>query len=330
MKNYRVAELFAGAGLMGGGFRAAGFKSIFAAELDERAVETYNLNLDPVAKIHDATCIEEDLQYEVLVAGPPCQGFSTLGRRDPLDVRNSLSLSVYEWAKKHRPKIVVIENVPQFLESEYWQQLFKKFTSDGYKCVTWILNAFDYGVPQMRRRSFTIFSLGKLPELPRPVNKKRVVRDAFAGLSDEPDGVNFHIAPQPTELALARMKIIPPYGDKRDVITHAPELCPPSWIKMGNQAVDVWGRMDWDKPANTIRCSFQSASKGRYLHPTQNRVISIREGARLQGIPDSWRFCGDRTSIARQIGNGVPVPLATAVAKAIYQALEEENEDSLN
>ncbi|MBK1546032.1 DNA cytosine methyltransferase [Enterobacter hormaechei] len=327
MKNYRVAELFAGAGLMGGGFKAAGFKSIFAAELDERAVETYNTNLEPVAKIHDATCVEADLQYDVLVAGPPCQGFSTLGRRDPLDVRNSLSLSVYEWAKQHKPKVVVIENVPQFLESEYWQILHSKFTSDGYRCVTWILNAHDYGVAQIRRRSFTIFSLVKLPELPTPNLIKQSVRDAFEGLSDVPDGKNYHVSPKPTELALSRMRIIPPAGDKRDVMTLAPELCPPSWLKMGNQAVDVWGRMDWNKPANTIRCSFQSASKGRYLHPTQNRVISIREGARLQGIPDNWHFCGDRTSIARQIGNGVPVPLAEAVARSIYRALETSEEE---
>ena len=94
---------------------------------------------------------------------------------------------------------------------------------------------------------------------------------------------------------------------------------------MGNQAVDVWGRMDWNKPANTLRCSFQSASKGRYLHPEQHRVISIREGARLQGIPDNWVFSGDRSSIARQIGNGVPVPLARAVADAIGKVLAAQH-----
>jgi len=315
----RCAELFSGAGLMGGGFKSAGFKSIFAAELDTRAVATYNQNIESVAEEWDVTKVKKGLAYEVLVAGPPCQGFSTLGRRDPKDIRNALSLSVFKWAKQHKPKVVLIENVPQFLESDYYNKLRKKFSSIGYESVSWILNSEDYGVPQRRLRSFTIFSTIGLPNKPRQTRKRMSVRDAFKGLSKKVNGKNFHISPEPTDLALSRMKLIPPLGDKRDVMKHAPELCPPSWIKMGNQAVDVWGRMDWNKPANTLRCSFQAPSKGRYLHPQENRVISLREGARIQGIPDSWGFCGDRTSIARQIGNGVPVPLAKAVASSIMK-----------
>jgi len=315
----RCAELFSGAGLMGGGFKSAGFRNIFAAELDTRAVATYNQNIESVAEEWDVTKVKKGLEYEVLVAGPPCQGFSTLGRRDPKDVRNSLSLSVFKWAKQHNPKVVLIENVPQFLDSDYYIKLRKKFSAIGYESVSWVLNSEDYGVPQKRLRSFTIFSTIGLPEKPKPTNKRMTVRDAFKGLSKKVNGKNFHISPKPTNLALSRMELIPPLGDKRDIMKTAPELCPPSWIKMGNQAVDVWGRMSWDKPANTLRCSFQSPSKGRYLHPYENRVISLREGARIQGIPDSWGFCGDRTSIARQIGNGVPVPLAKAVASSIMK-----------
>lgn len=321
MNGYRVAELFSGAGLMGGGFKAAGFRSVFAAELDGRAVETYNQNIEPVAEEWDVSTIKNGLEYEVLVAGPPCQGFSTLGRRDPKDVRNALSLKVFEWAEQHRPLVVVVENVPQFLNSDYWLDLKERFEGIGYECVSWVLNAADYGVAQNRKRSFTIFSLVGLPDMPQPLNMKVTVREAFKGLPEDANGENFHISPEPTELAMARMKHIPENGDKRDVMRSAPELCPPSWIKMGAQAVDVWGRMDYEKPANTIRCSFQSASKGRYLHPTKNRVISLREGARIQGIPDDWSFVGDRTSIARQIGNGVPVPLAEAVAQSITELL---------
>lgn len=321
MKEVRIAELFSGAGLMGGGFKAAGFRSVFAAELDERAVATYNLNIESVSEVWDVTNVKPGLEYDVLVAGPPCQGFSTLGRRDPKDARNALSLSVYEWAKVHNPKIVVVENVPQFLHSEYWDKLTNLFTTDGYECLSWVLNAADYGVAQNRNRSFTIYSKVGLPKKPTPLNTKITVKDVFSGLNEVANGENFHISPEPTPIGLARMRLIPPCGDKRDVMRSAPELCPPSWIKMGNQAVDVWGRMAWDKPANTIRCSFQSASKGRYIHPTQDRVISLREGARIQGIPDSWSFCGDRSSIARQIGNGVPVPLASAIAGEIMNIL---------
>lgn len=325
MNQYRVAELFSGAGLLGGGFAKAGFKSVFAAELDPRAVETYNNNIEPVAEVWDVTEVKKGLDYEVLVAGPPCQGFSTLGRRDPKDVRNSLSLSVFEWAQQHKPKIVVIENVPQFLESEYWMTLKSRFSDIGYDCISWVLNAADYGVPQNRYRSFTIFSTIGLPERPKHNITKMTVRSAFQGLSNIADGINFHISPIPTDLALSRMKLIPPNGDKRNIMAQAPELCPPSWFRMGNQAVDVWGRLDWNKPANTLRCDFQAPSKGRYLHPEQDRVISLREGARIQGIPDSWHFFGARTSIARQIGNGVPVPLAKAVGLSIIELLRGAN-----
>ncbi|TLX51402.1 hypothetical protein CWC31_07255 [Pseudoalteromonas ruthenica] len=325
MDGYKVAELFSGAGLMGGGFKAAGFRSVFAAELDGKAVQTYNKNIEPVAEKWDVSEVKCDLKYDVLVAGPPCQGFSTLGRRDPKDVRNALSLKVFDWAEKHRPLVVVIENVPQFLNSDYCRELKERFEKSGYDSVSWLLNAADYGVAQNRKRSFTIFSLIGLPNKPQPCKERVTVKEAFSGLPKEANGENFHISPTPSELALARMKLIPENGDKRDLIKKAPDLCPPSWIKMGAQAVDVWGRMGLEKPANTIRCSFQSASKGRYLHPTENRVISLREGARIQGIPDDWSFVGDRTSIARQIGNGVPVPLAKAVALSITDLLKRRS-----
>jgi len=117
------------------------------------------------------------------------------------------------------------------------------------------------------------------------------------------------------------MRLIPTGGDKRDLMRAAPDLCPPSWRQVGCQATDVWGRIDPDKPANTLRCAFQNPSKGRYIHPTANRVISLREGARLQGVPDAWHFVGRNYPVARQIGNGVPVPLARAVAGSIRQLL---------
>lgn len=321
MNKLTAVELFSGAGLMAGGFKDCGIESIFAAELDSRAVKTYNYNIAPVAEEWDASDVKEGLSYDVLIAGPPCQGFSTLGRRDPKDKRNALSLKVFNWAKAHTPKVVVIENVPQFLNSDYWLMLCEKFKSINYQCVSWTLNAKDFGVAQNRKRSFTIFSRVGLPQEPVKANRVVSVREAFQGLSLKADGRNYHIAPKPTEIGLKRMLFIPTNGDKRDLLKKAPELCPPSWFKMGNQAVDVWGRMHLDRPANTIRCSFQSASKGRYLHPTENRVISLREGARIQGIPDSWSFFGDRSSIARQIGNGVPVPLARAVAGAVKEVL---------
>jgi DNA (cytosine-5)-methyltransferase 1 len=101
------------------------------------------------------------------------------------------------------------------------------------------------------------------------------------------------------------------------VLRLAPHLAPKSWWKIGGQATDVWGRMLWDEPSNTLRTALLNASKGRYIHPEQHRVITLREAARLQSVPDCWIFEGTPYQIARQIGNGVPPLLGRAVAKAI-------------
>lgn len=319
-----TTDLFAGAGLMSEGFRQAGFKSVFAAEADRRAVASFNRNIEDVAKVWDVEQVAENVFSDVIVAGPPCQGFSTLGKRDSNDERNQLSLSVLKWMDAIHPKVVVIENVPQFVESKYWRKIKAHAKKSGYEVCHWILNSADFGAPQKRVRVFCVLSRIGLPETPQPTHRDQyvTVTNAFAGLSTKPSGKDLHIAPLPSELAMKRIKLIPANGDKRDVIRKAPNLCPPSWIKMGNQAIDVWGRMNAKAPANTIRCSFQNASKGRYLHPTEDRVITLREGARLQGVPDAWIFEGDRTSIARQIGNGVPIPLAKAVGIEIQKLFE--------
>lgn len=311
-------DLFAGAGLMTEGFRQSGFRSIFAAEADHRAVASFNKNIENVARVWDVRKVDASLQSQVILAGPPCQGFSTLGKRDSNDERNKLSLTVLPWIKSANPSVVVIENVPQFVESIYWKRIKRAAKREGYESCHWILNAADFGVPQRRTRAFCILSRIGLPTQPEPTHEIPVtVRQAFSGLSCNPTDLNQHIAPMPKGVAYERIKIIPPNGDKRDVLRLAAHLCPPSWEKIGAQAVDVWGRMNFDEPSNTVRCSFQNPSKGRYLHPAENRVITIREGARLQGVPDEWVFVGDRTSMARQIGNGVPVPLAKVVANSI-------------
>jgi DNA (cytosine-5)-methyltransferase 1 len=311
-------ELFAGAGLLGAAFKEAGFHATLAVEADPRARATYQANVGADALSNDVRHVHKGIPCGILLAGPPCQGFSTLGKRDHHDERNSLSLCVAEWSKECRPDVVVVENVPPFLESRYLKLLKRRMRAQGYESTQWILNAADYGAAQLRVRAFAIFSKIGLPERPvATVQRHSTVAQAFSGLPLKPDANGLHVAPTPSELAMARFRLIPPKGDKRDVMQRAPELCPPSWMRIGAQATDVWGRVDLDAPANTLRCSFQNASKGRYVHPTENRVLTLREGARLQGIPDSWEFHGDRMSIARQIGNGVPLPLGRAVARSV-------------
>lgn len=314
----RSIELFSGAGLLSEGFRRAGFEAVFAAEGDARAVKSFNSNVANVAVQWNVEQILPDLRCEIVVAGPPCQGFSSLGKRQPNDERNRLSLSVVEWALSTGAKVVVIENVPQFLQSSYWGAIKEKMLEHGFESTQWILSAADFGAPQLRTRAFAVLSKIGIPKKPTPrVVRHKTVREAFDGLPVEANGKGMHVAPVPSEIASRRFKLIPKNGDKRDILRKAPDICPPSWFKVASEATDVWGRMDLDRPANTIRCCFQNASKGRYIHPTADRVISLREGARLQGVPDHWVFHGDRSSIARQIGNGVPIPLAEAVADTI-------------
>lgn len=315
-------DLFAGAGLLSYAFSKEGFDMICAVELDSVAAQTYVRNIGPHLHNVDVKKMKPSQKCDVLIAGPPCQGFSTLGKRNPNDPRNSLCLEVVRWAKLAKPSVVVIENVEAFLKTPLWKKVVSRLEKLGYNVGGQVLKAHDFGVPQNRNRSFTIASKIGCPQIKSiALHPIRTVREAWQGLPSKPDGRNFHCAPQPSELALARMQIIPPGGDKRDIMKITPRLAAPSWWKLGGQVTDVWGRMEWDKPCNTLRTCLQNPSKGRYIHPKQNRVISLREAARLHTIPDSWTFDGSPTQIARQIGNSVPPNLGRAVARAVRKVL---------
>lgn len=313
-------DMFSGAGLFSAGAVRAGMRPVFAIDLSKDAIATYNRNIGAVGVVGSVTDPRELPSVDVLLAGPPCQGFSTLGRMDPLDERNALALQVPIWAQRMGAAVAVVENVPPFLRSAKWRQLASHFRRLGYSVEAWELEASDFGTPQLRRRSFTVASKIGYIAAPIPIGSaKRTAGEVIARRIS--DGDPMHSWPTPKGIAAERIVLIPRNGDKRDLMRVAPELCPPSWVKVGCQATDVWGRIDPDRPVNTIRCSFQNPSKGRYLHPTENRTLSLREGARLQGVPDDWIFEGRPYPIARQIGNGVPVPLAEAVNSTIVNAI---------
>jgi DNA (cytosine-5)-methyltransferase 1 len=317
-----LVELYSGAGLFSYAFAKEHFTILNAIEIDLAAAATYRTNLGDHITVGDVRSITPRGRCQVLTAGIPCQGFSTLGKRDLNDPRNLLGLEVPRWARILKPQIIVMENVPAFLQAPVWNVLTKRLKRLGYQVNAVVLNAFDFGAPQNRIRSFTFASRGKLPNVKLPLHHRVTnVREAWQDLSRIPNGVNNHYAPEPSELALSRMRVIPPGGDKRDIMKHAPHLAAPSWWRLRSEITDVWGRMEWLEPSNTIRTALLNPSKGRYIHPDQNRVISLREAARLQTIPDDWTFLGLPTQIARQIGNSVPPVLGRAVARAIYAAL---------
>jgi DNA (cytosine-5)-methyltransferase 1 len=312
-----VTELFSGSGLFGVAFAREGFRLKTAFELDPRAVATYRENVGPHCERADLATRSPNGRCDVLIAGPPCQSFSTLNRSRLGDVRERLPLIVGHWAKVTKPKIVVIENVAPFVTSLTYRRLARRLQSLGYFVTSAALDAANFGAAQRRIRSFTIASVVELAAWNPMVREPRSVLQAWKGLSDEPNGVNQHIAPPPSDIALRRMKVIPAGGDKRDVLRKRPDLACPSWKHVRSEVTDVWGRMLWNEPSNTIRTCFQNASKGRYIHPEQHRVISLREAARLQGFPDDFEFTGVPAQVARQIGNAVPLSLGIAIARRV-------------
>jgi len=319
-KKPTFTDMFSGAGLFASAFVREGFGLVDAVEINDAAIQTHHHNLGSFARKGDVRQLDPVRKSDVIIAGPPCQGFSSLGKMDADDFRNDLSLEVARWAAIIRPKIVVIENVPQFLRSRQWREMASQMKGLGYEITHVVLNACNFGIAQYRERSFTFASRIGTPKV-KEVRRGRTVRDAVSGLSRLPDGENNHYAPVPTPLAMERIRLVPPKGDKRDILRLAPHLAPKSWLTTTTEATDVWGRMSWDSPANTLRACFLHPSKGRYLHPDQDRVISLREAARIHSIPDGWFFKGTPYQVARQIGNSVPFNLGRAVARAVIELL---------
>jgi DNA (cytosine-5)-methyltransferase 1 len=310
-------DLFSGAGLLSAGFQARGFESMLALDVDPDSVRSYNANIAPVAEVDSVERVR-NVRCRALLSAPPCQGFSTLGHRDSKDERNALCLHVPEWARAVRPEVVVVENVPPFLNSPQWRRMIRSLESLGFEYVSWVLDAADFGAAQHRQRAFTIASKIGLPRSPRQ-SRPRPVDFVFDRVSySDP----MHLWPEPSSLALRRFKRIPQGGDWRDVFRRAPHDCPPSWRSLGTHATDIWGRVKLGQPSNTLKSRFQNPSLGRYIHPYEHRVISLREGARVQGIPDSWILYGMREAVVRQIGNGVPLQLGTAIAEVVMELFE--------
>lgn len=317
---YTFVDLFAGAGGMTLGFVRAGLTPVYAVDCDRAAVETYRCNFGNHIWDGDISEIDRFPECDVVVGGPPCQGFSQLGTRDPHDPRNALWREYMRVVEQVRPAVFVMENVPQILGSAQFPDIVAAARRLGYTHVAHgVLDASRYGVPQRRRRAFVLASrLGPI-ELPPPGSVVRTVRDAIGDLPMEPTGCDLHIGRNPTPLSVERYKHVPSGGNHYDLPDH---LKPECWRKKKSGTTDVFGRMRWEAPSCTIRTEFYKPEKGRYLHPEAHRPITHREAARLQTFPDDFAFAGSKIEIARQIGNAVPVELARHVALHVAQHLK--------
>ena len=356
----RALDLFAGAGGLSQGLKESGFfKSVLAVEMDPEAAATFSQNHRDaeifVGRIQDWLASSDVPSVDIIVGGPPCQGFSTLGKQDGQDERNALWREYVETIIRARPTYFVVENVPAFLKSREFESLEAEIGSSGrlsdYAFQVRILNAADFGAAQARRRAVLIGHRRDVPFPGWPVKTHEgrhiSVREAFAPIPkgglwrDLPDRSyesgdrvyagpfktsELHVSRRYSELSLQRFVCIPPGGNRFDI---AEELLPPCWKGHTSGSSDVMGRLHWRRPAVTIRTEFFKPEKGRYLHPQEHRAITHLEAALLQGFPLDYKWVGTKLSIARQIGNAVPIPLAAAIANQIGKSAAERARESV-
>lgn len=349
---FTVLDLFAGAGGLTAGLHAADprFRTVQAVEIDLAAAATYRANHGDIVyagAIQDWLSLRAVPEVDVIVGGPPCQGFSTLGKQDYEDERNALWREYAHAIVLARPKYFVVENVAAFVRSPQLTH-FRNETQAGGMLSEWafgtaVLNAADYGAPQARRRAVLIGHHRDLafPGWPDRTHAGRhsTVGDALRSVPHAPAGTELparetavdgrlmpgtfrsyelHLARNYSALSLSRFRAIPPGGNRFDL---PDELLAPCWRKHGKGSADVMGRLHCDRPSVTIRTEFFKPEKGRYLHPVADRALTHYEAAILQGFPDDYRWVGSKLAIARQIGNAVPITLGAAIGKTLAQAL---------
>lgn len=331
---------------MTAGFVATGrFEVVQAVESNADAAATYAANF---GKKHLQVGLIQDVKAfasaDVIVGGPPCQGFSPLNRQREATASRERWLDYFEAIEAVAPAAFVMENVPELLSSDEYASFVALATEAGYRLRAGVLNAADFGVPQRRRRAIVIGVL-ELPNglevpWPRPTHgdDRRpwvTVREALQGVPHEPDGVNWHRPRHPRPESVIRYKAVPKDGGNRHEMQvnldreRLNHLVPRCWREHTTGCHDVFGRLWWDRPAPTIRTEFYKPEKGRYLHPEADRAITIHEGALLQSmrcftLPEDQTM----TAIGRQIGNAVPPLLAQRIAEALIEFLPDDEYSS--
>jgi DNA (cytosine-5)-methyltransferase 1 len=333
----RLIDLFAGCGGMTRGFADSGsFLPTFAVEWDTDATETYGLNFDPdhcfAGPIQE---VREFAEADVLVGGPPCQGFSPLNMRGVGMERRSLWREYLRALREAKPEAFVMENVPELLRSQEYASFARAAKRLGYRVEGRTLNAADYGVPQTRKRAIVLGTRAGDPpwpvrthyppgRVPSGCQPWRNFRDAVEGLPLVPNERNWHRSRNPRPTSLERYRTIPNEGEGRfHLAERRPDITPACWLRKKSGSTDVFGRLWWNRPAFTIRTEFYKPEKGRYLHPSEHRPITVREAARCMSFSDDFVFPEDQpmTAVAKQIGNAVPPLLARSLAEALARHL---------
>lgn len=337
----KIIDLFCGVGGLSLGFEQAGFEVISAIDMWKDAVLTYNHNRkDKVAKIMS---VEEFNVLELpkllknnhitgIIGGPPCQGFSTVGKRDVNDPRNNMYIEFFKAVKLASPDFFVIENVKGMLtlnKGAFVKDLIERFGKNGlgYNISYQLLNAADFGVPQNRYRVFYVGIKKQIFEFPQPYDYVLTAKDGIGDLEGATSEF-YGSLPQNDFQRKMRGSVLSPknqeYTNHTDqtisIISKVPDggnikdLPPEIWsIRKYNKAFE---RMGTFKPSNTIDTGHRN-----YFHYIEPRIPTVRESARLQSFPDSFEFLGTRGSQYKQVGNAVPPMLANVIAEKIKSIL---------
>lgn len=356
-KDFKILDLFSGAGGFSLGFDMVdGFSTVLATDFDKNAIMTFQNNFKKTVCINGDICNNniknilikqaKELGVNMIIGGPPCQGFSLKGKNLGIyDKRNYLFLEYIAIVKSIQPQIFVIENVKNMISSSngfFIKQICDNFIALGYNVSYGILNSVNFGVPQTRERAIVIGTKGISPITVSNINKVEknyvTVKDAISDLSYLESGegdeqldyiteavseyqvkmrantkvLYNHRATNHSKIAIDKMKMIPPEGDKSFL---------PKELHGKQQFSTTWSRLIWNKPSPTIDTRFDTPSNGRNMHPYLNRSITPREAARLQSFPDDFIFYGNKTSVCKQIGNAVPPLMAKAIADYIKKEI---------
>ena len=336
----RAIDLFSGCGGLTLGLKQAGFNVIGAVEIDALAAETYAANHPEVklwtkdirkvtgAQMRRMLKLKKG-QLDLLAGCPPCQGFSVMrtrnGNNRVRDQRNDLVFEFLRFVKALRPKTIMMENVPVLAENRRMMKIKKKLKAMGYESngTPIVLNTAEYGVPQRRRRMILVCSRVGTIVLPVGTKKRKTIHQAIGKLRKPgKSGDPLHDLKEKRDPKVVRLiKLIPKNGGSRSDLPKRMHL--PCHQKLESGFSDVYGRMRWDDVSPTITSGCVNPSKGRFLHPSQNRAITLREAALLQSFPRNYHFSlrGGKEAAALMIGNALPPAFIKKHALAIKASL---------
>ena len=347
-----VIDMFSGCGGMSAGFRAINgvlpsYRLALAVDIAAEANVSYarNLGLEPLnADIGELARDTKDLARAlrgsrrrrdhplVLIGCAPCQGFSShRNAAGQADKRNNLFVTFARIATRLEPDAVVVENVPELLTDQYWTYLEESkeiLGRQGYQVHVGVHNMAQFGVPQERFRALML-AMRKPFRAPAPFlyrENYRTVRDAIGnvpavGAGDVHPSDEMHYTAGHRESTLATIRAVPKDGGSRPW-NAGPDCLRRIEARQGRAAYeDVYGRLAWDRPAITITAYARNPASGRYVHPEQDRGLSVREAALLQGFPSDYWFHGSLDERFRQVGNAVPPPFAAHLAMHVLGEL---------